>query len=68
MSSPELSVVVVHYRGEDHLRESLDAIGAASRGLAAETILVDNSGGPAVETLLRKYPGVSRVPAGRNAG
>ena len=68
MSSPGLSVIVVHHRGEDHLRESLDAIGAASRGLAAETILVDNSGGTAVETFLREYPGVSRVAARGNAG
>jgi GT2 family glycosyltransferase len=68
MSSPRLSVVVVHHRGEEHLRESLDAIGAATRGLAAEMILVDNTGGAAVGTLLREYPAVCRVAAGGNAG
>jgi len=73
MPLPDLSVVVVHHRGEDHLREALGAIAAAGvgKGPSAETILVDNTGaadrGP-LEAVLAAHPSVRRIDAGGNAG
>jgi GT2 family glycosyltransferase len=66
MSQPDLSVVVVHHRGREHLLESLDAIAATSEGLAVETILVDNTAGQPMEEVLRRHPTLRRVVAGRN--
>ena len=60
--------MVVHHRGREHLLESLDAIAATSRGLAAETILVDNTAGQPMEEVLRRHPTLRRVVAGRNVG
>ena len=68
MTTPDLSVVVVHHRGLGHLLEGLEGIAAASRGLAAETVLVDNTGGGDLSEVLRRFPGVRRVPAGGNVG
>ncbi|MEP6768869.1 MAG: glycosyltransferase family 2 protein [Acidobacteriota bacterium] len=69
MPTPELSVVVVHHRGEDHLRESLAAIAASAKGLASETVLVDNTEeGGSLDAVLREHPSVRRVGAGGNAG
>ena len=69
MRTPDLSVVVVHHQGEEHLREALAAIGESTRGMAAETILVDNTSRPgALEAVLRSHPAVRRVRAGGNAG
>jgi GT2 family glycosyltransferase len=69
MRTPDLSVVVVHHRGEEHLREALAAIEASTRAMAAETILVDNTSRPgALEAVLRAHPAVRRVRAGGNAG
>jgi len=69
MRAPDLSIVVVHHRGEEHLRESLAAIGASAKGLSAETILVDNTSAPgSLEAVLRAHPGVRRVRAGGNVG
>ncbi len=67
MSLPDLSVIVVHHRGQEHLLEALDAL-AASSGPSFETILVDNTAGQPVEEVLRRYPNLRRVVAGRNAG
>ena len=66
---PDLSVVVVHHRGEEHLRESLAAIRASLKEVSAETILVDNTRQPgALEGVLRAHPDVRRVRAGGNVG
>ena len=66
---PDLSVVVVHHRGEEHLRESLSAIRASLKGGSAETVLVDNTSQPgALEAVLRAHPDVRRVRAGGNVG
>ena len=67
MTRPDLSVVVVHHRGQEHLLEALDALDASS-GAAFETILVDNTAGRPMEEVLRRHPNVRRVVAGRNAG
>ncbi len=68
MSAPDLSIVVVHHRGLEHLLESLDAIAAGSGGLATETVLVDNTAGGDLSEALRRHPGVRRVDAAGNAG
>lgn len=68
MSQPDLSVVVVHHRGREHLLESLDAIAATSKGLTIETILVDNTAGQPIEEVLRRHPTLRRIVAGRNVG
>jgi GT2 family glycosyltransferase len=67
MSLPDLSVIVVHHRGQEHLLEALDAL-AASSGPSFETILLDNTAGQPVEEVLRRHPNLRRVVAGRNAG
>src|ERR1700693_4331594 len=68
MNPPDISVVVVHHRGQEHLLESLSALEASSDGPAFETILVDNTAGHPMEEVLRRHPNVRRVAAGRNAG
>jgi GT2 family glycosyltransferase len=68
MATPELSIVVVHHRGQEHLLEGLAALEAATAGRACETILVDNTGGRPMEEVLRRYPTLRRVAAGGNAG
>jgi GT2 family glycosyltransferase len=67
MKRPDVSVIVVHHRGREHLIESLDAL-AASRGPSFETVLVDNTAGEPIEDVLRRHPNIRRVAAGRNAG
>src|SRR5450432_2711924 len=73
MADPRLSVVVVHHRGEEHLRDGLAAISAASAGVASETILVDNTGAgtgavSGLDRVLREFPDVRRVGRGGNTG
>jgi GT2 family glycosyltransferase len=69
MKNPDLSAVVVHHRGHDHLFEALAALETACRGrVAAETIVVDNASGLPVGELLRRHPTARRVTAGSNAG
>jgi GT2 family glycosyltransferase len=68
MNPPELSVVVVHHRGQEHLLESLAALAASAPAPAFETILVDNTAGQPMEEVLRRHSNVRRVVAGKNAG
>lgn len=68
MSRPDLSVVVVHHRGIDHLREALTALDAAARRVRAEILLVDNTGGASLAGIAAAHPGVRIVPAGGNVG
>jgi GT2 family glycosyltransferase len=68
MNPPDLSVIVVHHRGQEHLLEALDALAASSAGPSVETILVDNTAGHPMEEVLRRHPNVRRIVAGRNAG
>ena len=68
MNRPDLSVVVVHHRGQEHLLEALEALASSSPGPAVETILVDNTAGEPMEEVLRRHPNIRRVVAGRNVG
>jgi GT2 family glycosyltransferase len=68
MASPEVSVIVVHHRGLEHLLEALEAIAGASRGLSAETLLVDNTGGGDLSEVSRRHPNVRRIAAPGNVG
>lgn len=68
MTTPDLSVVVVHHRGLEHLLEALDGIAAGSRGLSSETLLVDNTGGADLTDALRRVPSLRLVPARGNVG
>ena len=68
MKRPDLSVIVVHHRGQEHLIEALDALSATVAGPSFETILVDNTAGQPIEEVLRRHPTIRRVSAGRNAG
>jgi GT2 family glycosyltransferase len=68
VSAPGLSVVVVHHRGLEHLLECLEGIAASARGLDAETILVDNTGGADLSEVFRRFPGTRRADAGGNVG
>jgi GT2 family glycosyltransferase len=68
MNRPELSVIVVHHRGQEHLLESLAALAASVAAPAFETVLVDNTAGQPMEEVLRRHSSVRRVVAGRNAG
>ncbi len=68
MKKPDLSVVVVHHRGLDHLLECLAGIEASSKGPEIETLLVDNTGGADLSEVAKRFPGVRRVPAPGNVG
>jgi GT2 family glycosyltransferase len=68
MSLPELSVVVVHHQGQEHLLEGLAALDAAAARESAEVILVDNTGGRPMEEVLRRHPALRRVAAAGNVG
>src|SRR5258706_11942146 len=68
MNSPDLSVVVVHHRGQEHLLDSLAALAASSAAPSFETILVDNTAGQPMEEVLRRHSNVRRVVAGKNVG
>jgi GT2 family glycosyltransferase len=65
---PDLSVVVVHHRGQEHLLEALDALAASARGPEFETILVDNTAGQPMEEVLRRHPNLRRIAAAGNVG
>jgi GT2 family glycosyltransferase len=68
MTRPDLSVVIVHHSGREHLLEGLDALTASSGAPSFETILVDNTGGQPLENVLRRHPGLRRIAAGGNSG
>jgi GT2 family glycosyltransferase len=68
MTSPNLSIIVVHHRGVEHLLEALESIAAGSRGLSAETLLVDNTLGGDLSEVSRRHPDVRRVAAPGNVG
>ncbi len=69
MSSPDISVVIVHHRGLEQLLQCLDGVAAAARvSPASETILVDNTGGSPLGEVFRRHPAVRHVPASGNAG
>ena len=68
MAPPDLSTVIVHHRGLEHLLEALDGVSAASRGLSSETLLVDNTGGGDLAEVFRRHPDVRRVEAAGNVG
>lgn len=68
MSTPDLSIVIVHHRNLEQLLECLDGI-AASRGAGSlEVIVVDNTGGHPLGEVFRRHPSVNRVDAGGNVG
>jgi hypothetical protein len=67
--TPEVSIVVVHHRGLEHLLECLAALEAAAReGLTAEVLLVDNASGTPQDEVLRRHPAVRRIPSAHNVG
>jgi len=69
VQTPEVSIVVVHHRGLEHLLESLAALDAAVReGLTAEVLLVDNASGTPQDEILRRHPTVRRIPSSVNVG
>jgi len=70
VASPEVSVIVVHHRGLEHLLEGLAALDTALSGLPAEVVLVDNTGGvgPPLGEVFRQHPAVRRVAADGNPG
>ena len=69
MPTPEVSIVVVHHRGLEHLLEALAALDASAReGLTAEILLVDNASGTPQDEVLRRHPSVRRIPSAVNVG
>src|SRR5262249_36855183 len=68
MTSPDLSVIVVHHQGMEHLLEGLAALETAVSGRSAEIILVDNTGGRPIEEVLRRHPTLRRVASAGNVG
>jgi GT2 family glycosyltransferase len=69
MAIPDLSIVIVHHRGLEHLLECLDGVAAGARTAAAsETILVDNTGGGPLGEVFRRHPAVRHVAASGNVG
>jgi GT2 family glycosyltransferase len=68
MTAPDLSIVVVHHRGLEHLLEALEGIAAGARGLSVETLLVDNTGGADLSEVFRRHPALRRIAAPGNVG
>ena len=69
MATPDLSIVIVHHRGLEHLLECLDGVAVSARAFAAsETILVDNTAGSPLGEVFRRHPAVRQVAASGNAG
>ncbi len=68
MSGPAVSVVIVSWNGRHHLTRCLDAV-AAQRGIAFETILVDNGSSDGTAAFVgESYPWVRLVRLETNAG
>lgn len=68
MTSPHLSAVVVHHRGQEQLLEALAALERALSDLSAEILLVDNTDGAPMEGVLRRHPTLRRIAAAGNVG
>ena len=73
MPRPDISAIVVHHRGDEHLRECLRAIGQASgRGPRVEVLVVDNTTTPqdseGLSRALGEHPAARRVASGGNRG
>jgi GT2 family glycosyltransferase len=69
MPTPDVSIVIVHHRGLEHLLECLDGVFAAARAVpACETILVDNTGGSPLGEVFHRHPAVKHVVAPGNVG
>lgn len=69
MTTPDLSVVIVHHRGQEHLLECLRGVAAAAKaGPGCETILVDNTGAGLPGEVFRRHPDVVLVRAPGNVG
>jgi GT2 family glycosyltransferase len=65
----DLSTVVVHYRSLDALPSCLSALAAATRGLASETVVVDNASDDGIAAwLAREHPGVRLISNAENLG
>ena len=68
MTAPDLSIIVVHHQGMEHLLEGLAALETAVSGKSAEIILVDNTGGRPIEEVLRRHPTLRRLASSCNVG
>lgn len=67
--TPEVSVVVVGYRSEEHIGACLDSLSAAAAGLAFEAIVVDNSPDEHTVDAVRARAPLARVErTGANIG
>lgn len=69
MSAPDLSIVIVSYNTRELLDQCLDALPAATAGLAVQTIVVDNaSRDGTVDALRARRPEVEVLALDENAG
>lgn len=65
----DLSVVIVNWNGREYIRDCLESLGVAARGIETETIVVDNASTDASVDLIRgRFPHVRVLEAGRNLG
>jgi GT2 family glycosyltransferase len=72
MRGPDLTAIVVHHRGAEHLRDCLDALSASTGGPRVETVVVDNTTGEtaraALAAVLAGRGGVRVAGGGGNRG
>jgi len=61
MGAPDVTVIVVAYRSAAHLPGALAALPAATAGLAAELVVVDNGPGEGVGDLVRRVAPAARL-------
>lgn len=67
--SPDVSVVVVHLGRGELLEACLASLHATARGVATETIVVDNrSDDPAVDAIVARHPGARTVRLAERLG
>lgn len=66
---PEVSVIIVNYNARFFLKNCLESVFAATKGLEAEVIVVDNNSSDGSCGMLHEhYPDVQRICNGENLG
>ncbi len=69
MDVPEISVVIVNYRGWEVLGSCLDALRSCAERFPVEVVVVDNhSDDGMAEVFVRRYPEAKFILQGRNEG
>src|SRR3989344_3071364 len=64
----EISIIIVHWRVPELLKNCLESVKKATKGLNVETIVIDNNSGPVTYNLLHSLPWVKTIINYHNLG